>query len=91
MIDTAKTAANTVYVCSVLPTSANKNDERRERANEMIRATCKVKNANFINNDLNYTYRDGSCDEAAFVNGISVWRYASSRVAAEKNDARHSR
>ena len=67
MIDTAKTAANTVYVCSVLPTSANKNDERRERANEMIRATCEVKNAKFINNDLNFTYRDGSCDEAAFV------------------------
>ena len=39
MIDTAKTAANTVFVCSVLPTSANKNDERRERANKMIRAT----------------------------------------------------
>ena len=56
MIDTAKTATNTVYVCSVLPTSANKNDERRERANEMIRATCEVKNAKFINNDLNFTY-----------------------------------
>ena len=66
MIDTAKTAANTVYVCSVLSTSANKNDERRERVNEMIRATCEVKNAKFINNDLNFTYRDGSCDEAAF-------------------------
>ena len=67
MIDTAKTAANTVYVCSVLPTSVNKNDERRERANEMIRATCEVKKAKFINNDLNFTYRDGSSDEAAFV------------------------
>ena len=67
-IDTAKTAANTVYVCSVLPTSANKNNERRERANEMIRATCEVKNAKkFINNDLNFTYRNGSCDEVAFV------------------------
>ena len=33
----------------------------------MIRATCEVKNAKFINNDLNFTYRDGSCDEAAFV------------------------
>ena len=66
-IDTAKTAVNTVYVCSVLPTSANKNNERRERANEMIRATCEVKNAKFINNDLNFTYRNGSCDEVAFV------------------------
>ena len=40
LIETARTAANTVYVCSVLPTIDNKNNERREKANEMIRATC---------------------------------------------------
>ena len=81
MIDTAKTAANTVYVCSVRPTSANKNDERRERANEMIRATCEVKNAKFINNDLNFTYRDGSCDEAAFVkDGIHLSTHGLSKL-----------
>ena len=39
LIDTAKTDANTVYVCSVLPTIDNKNNERREKANETIRAT----------------------------------------------------
>ena len=33
----------------------------------MIRETCEEKNATFVNNDLNFTYRDGSCDEAAFV------------------------
>ena len=67
LIDTAKAAANTVYVRSVLPTIDNKNNERREKANEMIRATCEEKNATFVNNDLNFTYRDGSCDEATFV------------------------
>ncbi len=36
LVDTAKTAANTIYVCSVLPTIDNKNNERREKANEMI-------------------------------------------------------
>ena len=59
--------ANTVYVYSVLPTIGNKNNERREKANEMIRATCEGKNATFVNNDLNFTYMDESCDEAAFV------------------------
>ena len=62
LIDTARTTANTVYVCSVLPTIDNKNNERREKENEIIRATCEEKD-----NDLNFTYRDGSCDEAAFV------------------------
>ena len=33
----------------------------------MTRATCEEKDATFVNNDLNFTYRDGSCDEAAFV------------------------
>ena len=75
LIDTAKAAANTVYVRSVLPTIDNKNNERREKANEMIRATCEEKNATFVNNDLNFTYRDGSCDEATFVkDGIYTFR-----------------
>ena len=62
-----------VYVCSVLPTIDDKNNERREKANEMIRATCEEKDATVVNNDLNFTYRDGSCDKAAFVtNGIHL-------------------
>ncbi len=48
LIDTAKTAANTVYVCSVLPTIDNKNNERREKAYEMNRATCEEKDATFV-------------------------------------------
>ena len=58
LIDTAKTAANTVCVCSVLPTIDSKNNERREKANEMIRATCEETYATFVNNGLNFTYRD---------------------------------
>ena len=81
LIDTAKAAANTVYVCSVLPTSNNKNNERREKVNEMIRETCEEKNATFVNNDLNFTYRDGSCDEAAFVkDGIHLSAYGLSKL-----------
>ena len=67
LIDTARAAANTVYVCSVLPTTDNKYNERREKVNEMIRETCEEKNATFVNNDLDFTCRDGFCDEAAFV------------------------
>ena len=55
LIDTARAAAKTVYVCSVLPTTDNKNNERREKVNEMIRETCEEKNATFVNNDLNFT------------------------------------
>ena len=33
----------------------------------MTRATCEEKDATVVNNDLNFTYRDGCCDEAAFV------------------------
>ena len=67
LIDTARAAANAVYVCSVLPTTDNEYNERREKVNGMTRETCEEKNATFVNNDLNFTYRDGSCDEAAFV------------------------
>ena len=81
LIDTAKAAANTVYVGSVLPTSNNKNNERREKVNEMIRETCEEKNATFVNNDLHFTYRDGSCDEAAFVkDGIHLSAYGLSKL-----------
>ena len=81
LIDTAKAAANTVYVCSVLPTSNNKNNDRREKVNEMIRETCEEKNATFVYNDLNFTYRDGSCDEAAFVkDGIHLSAYGLSKL-----------
>ena len=81
LIDTVKAAANTVYVCSILPTSNNKNNERREKVNEMIRETCEEKNATFVNNDLNFTYRDGSCDEAAFVkDGIHLSAYGLSKL-----------
>ena len=57
LIDTARAAANTVYVCNVLPTTNNKNNERREKVNEIIRETCEEKNATFVNNDLNFTTR----------------------------------
>ena len=81
LIDTARAAANTVYVCSVLPTTNNKNNERREKVNEMIRETCEEKYATFVNNDLHFTYRDGSCDEAAFVkDGIQLSAHGVSKL-----------
>ena len=81
LIDTARAAANTVYVCSVLPTTDNKNNERREKVNETIRETCEEKNATFVNNDLNVTYRDGSCDEADFVkDGIHLSAHGVSKL-----------
>ena len=82
LIDNAKAAANTVYVCSVLPSADSKNNERREKkVNEMIRTTCEEKNATFLNNDLSFTYRDGSCDEAAFVkDGIHISAHGVSRL-----------
>ena len=81
LIDTARAAANTVYVCIVLPTTDNKYNERREKGNEMIRETCEEKNATFVNNDLNFKYRDGFYDEAAFVkDGIYLSAHGVSKV-----------
>ena len=81
LIDTARAAANTVYVCSVLPTTGNKYNDRREKVNEMTRETCEEKNATFVNNDLNFTYRDGYCDEAAFVKaGIHLSAHGVSKL-----------
>ena len=81
LIDTAKAAASTVYVCSVLPTTDNKYNDRREKVNEIIRETCEEKNATFVNNDLNFTYRDGSCDEATFVkDGIHLSAHGVSKL-----------
>ena len=66
LIDTAKTVANTVTVCSILPTVNGKNKERRDKVNDLLRKTCAEKEAIFVDNDFNFTYRDGSCDDAAF-------------------------
>ena len=51
------------------------------RSDLMIRETCEEKNTTFVNNDLNFTYRDGSCDEAAFVkDGIHLSAYGLSKL-----------
>ena len=50
----------------------------------MIPETCEEKNATFVNNDLNFTYRNGSCDEAAFVkDGIHLSAHGVSKLLSK--------
>ena len=59
LIDTAKTVTNAVAVCSMLSTVNRKSKERRDNVNDLLQKTFAEKDAIFVDNDLNVTYRDG--------------------------------
>ena len=69
LLRTAKSAAPSVKLSSVIPTKRRTTDiQRRNTLNDQLRATCEENNATFVDNDNNFTFRNGAVDNAAFAN-----------------------
>ena len=69
LLRTAKSAAPSVKLSSVIPTKRRTTDiQRRNMLNDQLRATCEENNATFVDNDNNFTFRNGAVENAAFAN-----------------------
>lgn len=62
----AKTVTPTVTVSSVLPSKHLANPERCADVNSQVRTTCNEIDVTFVDNDANFTFRNGAADVAAF-------------------------
>ena len=66
LLRTAKSVATSVKVSSVIPTTRRTDTRRRNTVNDQLRTTCEENNATFVDNDNNFTFRNGAVDNAAF-------------------------
>ena len=65
LVEKAKTVTTDVTVSSILP--CNRSDTQHVAAlNTELRATCSELNVKFVDNDCNFTFRDGTIDTAAY-------------------------
>ena len=65
MVAKAKSIANTIKISSVIPSTDDLN-ERCERFNHWMRDKCREATVTFVDNDINFVFRDGSRDRSAF-------------------------
>ena len=57
-----------VTISSVLPETTGTRDERIEERNNFLKDKCRDTDAQFVDNDQDFLFRDGSCDTSAFQN-----------------------
>ena len=82
LITKAKSVAEAVTVGSVLPWSDH-DPERLEKVNGAIRDTCREMCVKYVDHDGNFTFRDGTVDEAAYVSdGVHLSRGGVDRILA---------
>ena len=82
LITKAKSVAEAVTVGSVLPWRDN-DPERLEKVNGAIRDTCREMCVKYVDHDGNFTFRDGTVDEAAYVSdGVHLSRGGVDRMLA---------
>jgi lysophospholipase L1-like esterase len=62
----AKTLTPTITVSSVLPSKRRANPDRRADVNMKMKETCNEVDVKFVDNDANFTFRNGAADDAAF-------------------------
>ena len=62
----AKTVPPTITVSSVLPSKRRPNPDRRAEVNMKVKEACNEVDVKFIDNDANFTFRNGAADDAAF-------------------------
>ena len=53
-------------LCSVLPSKRRANPDRRAEVNMKVKEACNEVDVKFIDNDANFTFRNGAADDAAF-------------------------
>ena len=56
----------TITVSSVLPSKRRANPDRRAEVNMKVKEACNEVDVKFIDNDANFTFRNGAADNAAF-------------------------
>ncbi|KAK2186520.1 hypothetical protein NP493_197g01046 [Ridgeia piscesae] len=62
----AKTLTPTITVSSVLSSKRRANPDRRADVNMKMKEACKEVDVKFVDNDANFTFRNGAADDAAF-------------------------
>ena len=62
----AKTLTTTITVSSVLPSKRRANPDRRADVNMKMKEACNEIDVKFVDNDANFTFRNGAADDAAF-------------------------
>ncbi|KAK2149609.1 hypothetical protein NP493_1130g00047 [Ridgeia piscesae] len=62
----AKTLTPTITVSSVLPSKRRANPDRRADVNMKMKEACNEVDVKFVDNDANFTFRNGAADDAAF-------------------------
>ena len=62
----AKTLTPTIPVSSVLPSKRRANPDRRADVNMKMKEACNEVDVKFVDNDANFTFRNGAADDAAF-------------------------
>lgn len=73
LIAKAKSITPHVTVSSVLPTVGEDDGDRRSDVNQALQNVCEETNATFIDNDNNFTYRNGAIDKTAYyTDGVNL-------------------
>ena len=62
----AKTLTPTITVSSVLPSKRRANPDRRADVNMKMKEACNEVDVKFVDNDANFTFRNGAADDTAF-------------------------
>ena len=62
----AKTLTPTITVSSVLPSKHRANQDQRADVNMKMKEACNDVDVKFVDNDANFTFRNGAADDAAF-------------------------
>ena len=66
LITSASENVSNVRINSVLPDTTGTRDERIKEINNFLKYKCRDTGAQFVDNDQNFLFHDGSCDTSAF-------------------------
>ena len=64
LLQKAKSVTQCVKISSILPSKITANSERLSDLNTKVRSTCVDNDVVFVDNDVNFTFRNGAVDDA---------------------------
>ena len=81
LLQKAKSVTQCVKISSILPSKNTANSERLSDLNTKVRSTCVDRDVVFVDNDVNFTFRNGAVDDAAFErDGIQLLKSGTDRL-----------
>ena len=66
LLQKAKSVTQCVKMSIIIPSKNTANSERLSDLNPKVRSTCVDNDVVFVDNDVNFTFRNGAVDDAAF-------------------------